>query len=66
MDVEWDFMVFLFFFWKRAFRGLRHPWPGNEMDCFADFPLLHCFNRESQHGTSPADFFFGWLIKEKH
>lgn len=53
MDVEWGFMMI---FGQRAFRGLRHPWLGKKMDSFADSPLLHCFNSESQRGTSPADF----------
>ncbi|KAA8582528.1 hypothetical protein FQN60_006199 [Etheostoma spectabile] len=31
----------------RGFRGRGHPWLKKEMDCFADFPLLHCFNSQS-------------------
>lgn len=58
MDIEWGFHVF----WERDFRGLRHPWLEKKMDCFADLPLLDCFNSQSQPGTSPADF---WIAHKR-
>lgn len=55
-----SFLSFFFFsFLGEGFGGLRHPWLGEDMDCFAAFPL---FQPRSQHGTSPAHF---WIAHKR-
>lgn len=60
MDVEWGGS---WFFWERAFRGLRHPWIGEEMGCMADFPLLHCLKERVRARHLPGTF---WIAHKRN